>query len=396
MKNAIVGWMLGLALSVVAARSAHAGGEIPFEISDDPSHFFHTLYGATSLGVLADGQVNEVRGVLGDLQLNVGADGSTWAVPRSIRFNWTPVAMQLESNVKFTLLYVPGEGPGFKLSGQRVVDANFSTGFFVGGIWYWAVFNSFGGLNDFEATFFFSEETKTYKVVNGGGFAGATYWYDLLVDADTTPPVLPLLQDITVEATSPAGAVAAWTGLTATDDSGVAPTITCSHGSGGLFPLGTTTVTCTATDGSGNSTTGSFHVNVVDTTAPVFRSGEDTTHTSSSKLVPFMEDEYLEPDVYDAVDVAPTCRIVGVVATDRLNNLLPLNEVWQQTGPLSFRALNKEGHRYKVTVSCSDASGNSYTTLEGASVLSTKDFIIQYEKGKLRLPKTGDRQGVRG
>ena len=36
----------------------------------------------------------------------------------------------------------------------------------------------------------------------------------------------------------------------------------CSPRSGSVFPAGTTTVTCTATDAHGNSTTGSFTVTV--------------------------------------------------------------------------------------------------------------------------------------
>ena len=42
-----------------------------------------------------------------------------------------------------------------------------------------------------------------------------------------------------------------------------APTVVCSPASGFCFPVGTTTVTCTATDGSGNTTTCPFTVTVV-------------------------------------------------------------------------------------------------------------------------------------
>jgi hypothetical protein len=55
---------------------------------------------------------------------------------------------------------------------------------------------------------------------------------------------------------------------TATDDSGSA-TLVCTPPSGSLFPKGTTTVNCVATDSSGNQATASFTVTVVDTTAPV-------------------------------------------------------------------------------------------------------------------------------
>ena len=50
-------------------------------------------------------------------------------------------------------------------------------------------------------------------------------------------------------------------------DGALAPV--CSRASGSRFPIGTTTVTCTATDSGGASATGSFDVVVRDTTPPV-------------------------------------------------------------------------------------------------------------------------------
>src|SRR5438445_751289 len=83
-----------------------------------------------------------------------------------------------------------------------------------------------------------------------------------------TPPTLPLPDDLTVEATSPAGAAATYS-VTATDaEDAVAPTPSCSPASGSTFAFGTTKVACTVTDSGGLTTNGSFHVMVQDTTAP--------------------------------------------------------------------------------------------------------------------------------
>ena len=46
------------------------------------------------------------------------------------------------------------------------------------------------------------------------------------------------------------------------DDAQAAITVSCSVPSGTLFPIGTTTVTCTATDPAGNHSSGSFTVTV--------------------------------------------------------------------------------------------------------------------------------------
>ena len=77
---------------------------------------------------------------------------------------------------------------------------------------------------------------------------------------DTTAPVVTVPADVTVHATSPAGAVVTYV-ASATDAVGVA-TFVCVPASGSTFPIGTTAVTCTATDAAGNSATVSFHVHV--------------------------------------------------------------------------------------------------------------------------------------
>ena len=86
-------------------------------------------------------------------------------------------------------------------------------------------------------------------------------WQPLFAGADTTAPVLTLPGDITALATSPAGAVVSFT-VSATDNVDPGPTVTCSPASGSTFTIGATTVSCTASDGSGNWSDGSFDVTV--------------------------------------------------------------------------------------------------------------------------------------
>src|SRR5207249_8697945 len=86
---------------------------------------------------------------------------------------------------------------------------------------------------------------------------------------DTTPPVITVAPvDITgVQPTGPGGAVVTYPPPTATDLDGPVTVVT-DHPSGSLFPLGTTTVHYTATDSSGNTSTGVFYVTVADTAPP--------------------------------------------------------------------------------------------------------------------------------
>jgi hypothetical protein len=104
------------------------------------------------------------------------------------------------------------------------------------------------------------------------------------------PPVLIVPDDMTVEATGPAGAAVSFSARATAhgngqDDENGRPThqvdTTCTPPSGSVFPLGTTTVQCTASD-SGGSTSDTFDVTVADTTAPDLRLPRDLTVKASS------------------------------------------------------------------------------------------------------------------
>ncbi len=101
-------------------------------------------------------------------------------------------------------------------------------------------------------------------VVSASSFAG-THPVSLSgtgVITDAEPPVLSLPADIVVDAVGPTGANVAYT-VTATDAESGVTSIDCSPVSGSLFAIGTTTVSCTATDGRGNtSAPGTFQVMV--------------------------------------------------------------------------------------------------------------------------------------
>src|SRR5204862_3250487 len=84
---------------------------------------------------------------------------------------------------------------------------------------------------------------------------------------DATPPTLALPSDITAEATSAAGAVVTFA-PSSTDNVDGSEAVVCDPPSGSVFPLGTTTVRCSATDASRNAATGTFTVTVRDTTPP--------------------------------------------------------------------------------------------------------------------------------
>ena len=85
---------------------------------------------------------------------------------------------------------------------------------------------------------------------------------------DTTAPTISGADDVTAEATGPSGAAVSFN-PTASDlvDGSITPN--CDHTSGDTYPLGSTTVTCTATDSHSNQAQASFTVKVEDTTPPI-------------------------------------------------------------------------------------------------------------------------------
>jgi sugar lactone lactonase YvrE len=111
-----------------------------------------------------------------------------------------------------------------------------------------------------------------------GGYFGASLTG---TGADTTPPVITVPANITTAATSAAGAVVTYT-ATANDAVDGAVTPSCVPASGSTFPLGTTTVTCTATDSHSNRSQASFTVTVQDTTPPVITVPSNITAAATS------------------------------------------------------------------------------------------------------------------
>jgi hypothetical protein len=77
--------------------------------------------------------------------------------------------------------------------------------------------------------------------------------------------------------------VVTWSAPTATDNCAVT-SITSTHNSGDVFPVGTTTVTYTFKDAAGNASTCSFNVTVVDNTAPVIPVIADATGECSATV----------------------------------------------------------------------------------------------------------------
>ena len=83
---------------------------------------------------------------------------------------------------------------------------------------------------------------------------------------DSVAPVITCPSGVTINQDRPTGALVTYA-ASATDNSGTV-NLTTSPSSNTVFPLGNTIVTCTASDGSGNTSVRTFLVTVKDTTPP--------------------------------------------------------------------------------------------------------------------------------
>jgi hypothetical protein len=104
--------------------------------------------------------------------------------------------------------------------------------------------------------------TLTYSATDAhGNTASAT---QVVTVVDNTQPVISCPASITIEPTCPTGAIATYSTPTATDNCAVQSVVRTAGGAGGsVFPIGTTTVTHTATDIYGNTASCSFTVTVL-------------------------------------------------------------------------------------------------------------------------------------
>ena len=128
---------------------------------------------------------------------------------------------------------------------------------------------------------------------------------------DITEPGLVVPSDISLSTTNPSGTIVTYSGVTASDNGAVTSGPTCTPASGTMFPIGTTTVTCMASDAAGNNGAGSFSVTItqtiIDNTAPVITIPDNisqSTTVSTGKIV-----NYGAATAIDNIGVTsgPTC-----------------------------------------------------------------------------------------
>ncbi len=147
-------------------------------------------------------------------------------------------------------LSLPGDQEGPRVSDGNVAFEGTSSGTSHIRLWHLAtgqVFDVTSGpsgqyLNDIDGN----------RIVYADDRSGDLDVYMSTFTISSGPPVIVRPADLTADATSPAGATVSYTVKVTDPNHILPPAAACVPASGHLFPIGTTTVTCNATDSLGN------------------------------------------------------------------------------------------------------------------------------------------------
>jgi hypothetical protein len=209
---------------------------------------------------------------------------------------------------------------------------------------------------------------------------------------DEEDPAISCPPDITANA--PVGTCSAVVNFTVSgsDNCGV-PTIVSSPASGSVFPVGTTTVTATATDAAGNTKSCSFNVTVKDVTPPVI-----TLNGQTITLWP-PNHQYQTIQVSDLVasasDLCDSSVSLGSVVIARVTSDEPENSpgdgntlndmvIAANCKSVQLRSERKgdgDGRVYTITFQVTDSSGNSSTVTAKVTVPKSQNGSPAVDSG---------------
>jgi hypothetical protein len=258
------------------------------------------------------------------------------------------------------------------------------------------------------STFPLGATTVTCTATDAAGNHAAETTFTVTV-TDSVAPVIAAHGNESAEAASASGAAVTYDAPATSDAVGGAGTASCAPASGATFPIGTSTVVCSAADAAGNQAIATtFSVTVRDTTAPVIAAKADVFAVATSSAGAIVN--YAPPATSDAVDGAGTASCspasgtqfakgvttVTCTATDAHGNhavsttfavnvtnnapsvSVPAAAMAEATGPsgaaVTFTATATDLEDGTLTPSCSPASGSTFaigTTPVTCSVLDS-------------------------
>jgi hypothetical protein len=209
---------------------------------------------------------------------------------------------------------------------------------------------------------------------------------------DEEDPTISCPADITVNATL--GSCSAVVNFTVSGDDNCAdPTIVSSPPSGSVFPVGTTTVTATATDAAGNTKSCTFNVTVKDVTPPVITlNGQTITLWPPNHQYETIQVSDLIASASDLCDpsINLSSVVIAKVTSDEPENSggdgNTLNDIVLAANCKSVqlrveRDGGGDGRVYTITFKVTDASGNVATATAKVTVPQSQNGSPAVDSG---------------
>ncbi|MCE9541645.1 hypothetical protein K8R03_03775 [Candidatus Kaiserbacteria bacterium] len=191
-------------------------------------------------------------------------------------------------------------------------------------------------------------------------------------------PVLSGTTDIRTEATSAAGATVSFS-VTATDASSTPLSVACDPSSGSMFTLGTTTVSCSASDSAFATSTASFSVTVVDTTPPSLIPPPDQSFATSTFPAPLT---LVNATATDTVDPTPVISYTPLTFSSGTTTL-----VWTATDASGNTATSTS--LVTVSDSTSATTSNAYIAVRDGATLIGPIAVTLSGSSTVQLSPTG-------
>jgi len=191
--------------------------------------------------------------------------------------------------------------------------------------------------------------------------------YEFTHEFTNQPPVADAGADRTVNADAGCRAIVALDGSVSADPDGDPLTFTWTGPFGTVsgptasvsLPAGTHVITLTVEDGRGGSSSDTLVVTVVDATPPAIQSAAATPSVVSPAKHQFVAVS-ISVSVADACGGPVRCQITSVTSNE------PVDGDWFITGDLTLKLRAERSNRgtgriYTITITCTDAVGNSST-----------------------------------
>ncbi|HXH28641.1 MAG TPA: HYR domain-containing protein, partial [Candidatus Polarisedimenticolia bacterium] len=238
--------------------------------------------------------------------------------------------------------------------------------------------SSVGITNDAPAFFPLGATVVTFTATDDSGNS-STCTATVTVQ-DTTPPAVVAPPDVTAECTGPTGTTPDLGLPVVTDVCDPSPVV--ANDAPPSFPLGTTTVTWTATDHSGNVGMDTQDVTIQDTMPPVITLTLSKTvlWPPNHKLIPI----HAAIDVHDVCDPSPSVTLLSILSSEPDNGIGDGHTTGDIQGAdfgtddrefrlRAERAGGGTGRIYTVTYAAEDHSGNA--------AQAAADVTVPHDKG---------------